>query len=116
MWLFSGVTTTSGYGRVALVLVVIGVGMALAMAPATESIMGSLPPERAGVGSAVNDTTRELGGTLGVAVIGSVFSSVYGPRLVDALRNVPLPSSALAAAKESVNATFAVADQAGPQG
>ena len=42
--------------------------------------MGSLPKEKAGVGSAVNDTTRELGGTLGVAVIGSVFASVYGPQ------------------------------------
>ena len=55
--------------------------MGLISTPATESIMLVLPPGRAGVGSAVNDATRELGATLGVAVIGSVFSSVFGARL-----------------------------------
>jgi EmrB/QacA subfamily drug resistance transporter len=54
-----------------------GVGMGFTMAPATESIMGSLPKEKAGVGSAVNDTTRQTGGALGVAVIGSVFAARY---------------------------------------
>ena len=54
-----------------------GVGMGLVMAPATESIMGSLPKAKAGVGSAVNDTTRQAGGALGVAVIGSVFAATY---------------------------------------
>jgi MFS family permease len=54
-----------------------GVGMGLIMAPATESIMGSLPKAKAGVGSAVNDTTRQAGGALGVAVIGSVFAATY---------------------------------------
>jgi EmrB/QacA subfamily drug resistance transporter len=77
MWLFSTVTTTSGYGPVALVLLILGVGMGLAMAPATDSIMGSLPPEKAGVGSAVNDTTREVGGALGVAILGSITASSY---------------------------------------
>ena len=56
-------------------------GMGLAGAPATESIMGSLPPERANIGSAVNDTTRELGGALGVAVVGSIMSSLYSTEL-----------------------------------
>ena len=51
--------------------------LGLVNAPATEAIMGSLPPAKAGVGSAVNDTARELGGTLGVAIIGSLFASVY---------------------------------------
>ena len=50
------------------------------MAPATESIMGSLPRAKAGVGSAMNDTTRQVGGALGVAVVGSVMLSVYGAR------------------------------------
>ena len=58
---------TGGYGRLAVAFVLMGTGMGLAGAPATESIMGSLPPERANIGSAVNDTTRELGGALGVA-------------------------------------------------
>ena len=51
--------------------------MGMVMAPATESVMGSLPRDKAGVGSAVNDTTRQMGGALGVAIIGSVVSSVY---------------------------------------
>jgi EmrB/QacA subfamily drug resistance transporter len=54
-----------------------GIGMGMVMAPATESIMGSLPKTKAGVGSAVNDTTRQTGGALGVAIIGSVFAARY---------------------------------------
>jgi len=75
--IFSTITATSGYGLIALVLVVIGVGMGLAMAPATDSIMGSVPPEKAGVGSATNDTTREIGGALGVAIMGSITTAIY---------------------------------------
>jgi MFS transporter, DHA2 family, multidrug resistance protein len=60
-------------------------GMGLVMAPATESIMGSLPRAKAGVGSAVNDTTRQVGGALGVAVLGSVMTSTYGPQVASAL-------------------------------
>lgn len=69
------------YGVIALQMVVLGSGMGLTSAPATESIMGVVRPEQAGAGSAVNDTTREVGGTLGVAVLGSVFSSLYGAHL-----------------------------------
>ncbi len=60
-----------------LVRMMFGVGMGFTSAPATESIMGSLPPGKAGVGSAVNDTTRQTGGALGVAVIGSIFALRY---------------------------------------
>ena len=62
-----------------------GGGLGLVNAPATEAIMGALPPAKAGVGSAVNDTARELGGTLGVAIIGSLFASVYSTRLGELL-------------------------------
>ena len=61
----------------AIVRALFGIGMGFTMAPATESIMGSLPPSRAGVGSAVNDTTRQAGGALGVAIIGSTFAALY---------------------------------------
>ncbi len=60
-------------------------GMSLTMAPATESIMSSLPLGKAGVGSAVNDTTRQVGGALGVAIIGSVLSSIYASKMGDFL-------------------------------
>jgi EmrB/QacA subfamily drug resistance transporter len=71
------VGTDTGYGRLAIAFVIMGAGMGLAGAPATESIMNALPPARANIGSAVNDTTRELGGALGVAVVGSVMSALY---------------------------------------
>jgi EmrB/QacA subfamily drug resistance transporter len=79
------VTTSTGYWRLAVALVLMGAGMGLAGAPATESIMGSLPPARANIGSAVNDTTRELGGALGVAVVGSIMSSLYATQLSEGL-------------------------------
>ena len=106
---FHGLDVTSGFGAVTWRLAVLGVGMGLTMAPATESIMGSLPLARAGVGSAVNDTTRELGGAVGVAVIGSVFSSVYVSRIVDALHG--RPGSIVAGAKGSVGAALAIASR-----
>ena len=71
-----------------------------------------LPAEKAGVGSAVNDVTRELGGAFGVAVVGAAFSSVYGPALAGRLAGLPLPPEALAAAQESAAAALAVARQA----
>jgi EmrB/QacA subfamily drug resistance transporter len=69
------------YLQIAAQMVLLGGGLGLTTAPATESIMGSLSADKAGVGSAVNDTTRELGGTLGVAIVGSVFASIYTARL-----------------------------------
>jgi predicted MFS family arabinose efflux permease len=60
-----------------LMSMLLGLGMSNVMAPATESIMGSLPRAKAGVGSAVNDTTRQMGGALGVALIGSLLSTRY---------------------------------------
>jgi Na+/melibiose symporter-like transporter len=62
---------------VIVVTMLLGLGMANIMAPATDSIMGSLPRAKAGVGSAVNDTTRQMGGALGVAVLGSLLASRY---------------------------------------
>ncbi len=66
-------------------LVIMAAGMGLVMAPATESIMGSLPRAKAGVGSAVNDTTRQVGGALGVALIGSVMTSTYGSHVAHSI-------------------------------
>ena len=67
-------------------------GMGLTMAPATESIMGALPRAKAGVGSAVNDTTRQVGGALGVAVIGSVLASAYSNQVAEFLRGKNVPT------------------------
>jgi EmrB/QacA subfamily drug resistance transporter len=75
-------------------MVGIGLGMGFTSAPATEAIMGVVPAAKAGIGSAVNDATRELGGTLGVAVIGSVSLSVYRNTLADNVHDPALLHSA----------------------
>ena len=84
-------------------MILMGLGLGLVTTPATESILQVLPPARAGVGSAVNDATRELGGTLGVAVIGSVFASIYADRLAGHV-NSSVPGPVLAQAQDSVGA------------
>jgi EmrB/QacA subfamily drug resistance transporter len=100
-------SASPGYGRLAIALVLMGAGMGLAGAPATESITGSLPPERANIGSAVNDTARELGGALGVAIVGSVTSSVYSARLAAALPD-GVPPPVAAAARQSLGAAVRI--------
>ncbi len=77
LFALSFLQATTPYPLAIALFCVMAAGMGMTMAPATESVMGSLPPNKAGVGSAVNDTTRQVGGALGVAVIGSVVSSVY---------------------------------------
>ncbi len=71
--------------------------------------MGALPPAKAGAGSAVNDTTRELGGTLGVAIVGSVMSSAYGSHVLSALTKDGAPATLTSAAQQSVVAGLRVA-------
>jgi EmrB/QacA subfamily drug resistance transporter len=106
----AGLTADSAYvGPILLAMVTMAAGLGLTTSPATEAIMGALPPARAGVGSAVNDTTRELGGTLGVAIVGSVFASAYGPRVVDALSG--LPEGVVTAVEESMGAAVVLAGQ-----
>jgi len=91
-------------------MILLGTGMGLTSAPATESIMGAVSNAKAGIGSAVNDTTRELGGTLGVAVIGSVFASLYQDAFkVDSVRDIP--AAALGPAQESIGAALIAAQR-----
>jgi len=91
-----------------------GVGMANVMPPATESIMSTLPRERAGVGSAVSNTIRQVGGALGVALLGSVVASVYRDAMAAPTAGLPGPAKDMAT--ESIAGTYAVAGQLGPSG
>ncbi|MFV9457596.1 MFS transporter [Rhodococcus sp. NM-2] len=70
-------------------MVSMALGLAIVQGPATESIMASLPLDEAGAGSAVNDTTREIGGTLGVAVLGSIVASYYATTMSPLLDRIP---------------------------
>src|SRR6516164_8871253 len=83
-WVSTADTATS-YLEIAGQMVLGGSGVGLVSAPATEAIMGVVPKAKAGVGSAVNDATRLLGSTLGVAIIGSVYASLYNTRLTNLL-------------------------------
>ena len=89
-----------------------GVGMANVMPPATESVMSSLPREKAGVGSAVSNTIRQIGGALGVAVLGSLLAAVYRDEISGAVE--ALPAGARDAAAESISGAYGVAAQLGP--
>jgi EmrB/QacA subfamily drug resistance transporter len=91
----------SGMQAVIGIGMVLGLGMANVMAPATDSIMGSLPRAKAGVGSAVNDTTRQTGGAVGVAVLGSLLASRYTSRITHLLGG---HSPLLSAVKDNVGA------------
>lgn len=109
--LLAGLGTTSGDLSVGSVLFVVAAGIGLAGTPATEAIMSALPKDQFGVGSAVNDTVREVGGALGVAVLGSLFSAAYATRMASVTAD--LPAAAAAAARDSFAGAAAVAAQVG---
>src|SRR4030095_6853179 len=102
-------TPDTPYLVVAAAFTILGAGMSITAAPATSEIMTSVPLSKAGVGSAVNDTTRELGGAPGIALLGSHTttpsrSSVY-------LDGSKLPAGARASAEESIGAASAISDR-----
>jgi EmrB/QacA subfamily drug resistance transporter len=115
VWVAAIVTPGTPYSTIAVQMVLYGTGMGLTSAPATEAIMGVVPRAKAGVGSAVNDATRLLGGTLGVAVIGSVYASIYTSRLTVALPG-RLPQALGTLAHSSVGAALGVAEHLGEAG
>ena len=98
----------------ALELLLFGQGLCSGnvMAPATNAVMGAIPREKAGAGSAMNNTFRQVGGALGVAILGSVLSTAYRGQLGSAVD--VLPEAVRHAAAESIGSTYAVLGQAGP--
>jgi EmrB/QacA subfamily drug resistance transporter len=113
-WSATGTASTS-YTTIAGAMVLIGSGIGLTSAPATESIMGAVSEAKAGVGSAVNDATRITGATLGVAVIGSIYASLYSSRLGELLP-VGLHADLAGGAHRSVGIAFGTASQLNARG
>ena len=91
-----------------------GAGMANVMPPATESIMSSLPREKAGVGSAVSNTLRQVAAALGVAVLGAVLAAQYRSGIHDQVAD--LPAGARSVAADSISGTYAVGQRLGAAG
>jgi EmrB/QacA subfamily drug resistance transporter len=106
--LLSTVREATPDGLVFVALVCIGSGMALTMPGASQHIIGALPLSKAGVGSAVNDVTREVGGAVGIAVAGSIVATVY--RQASFLEQIPEEPREIAAG--SIGQTFGVARRA----
>ena len=104
----------SSYAHFLAGLLPFGAGMALAGAPATTAIVSSLPRSKQGVASAVNDVSRELGGALGIAVLGSLMNGVYRTEMADSTGG--LPAGAGEQARGSLAAAQQIGDQLGPQG
>ena len=111
----SSVSAGTSYLRIVGQMVLLGSGIGLTSAPATESILGAVPKEKAGIGSAVNDATRVLGATLGVAVVGSVYASLYASRLTTVLP-AHLPAALVRGAHDSIGAALSIASRLGAAG
>jgi hypothetical protein len=89
-------------------MVLLALGLSSITAPTAEAVMGSVPDEQRGAAAGVNNTTRELGGTLGVAVFGSIFASSYAPKIISAFRPLPIPAGPKTESHQSVAAALAV--------
>ena len=80
--LFTLVDIDTSYAQIAATFVLLGLGIGLTMAPSTTAVMDSIPESKAGVGSATNDSSREVGGALGIAIGGSVLNEIYQSTIV----------------------------------
>ena len=107
--LVSGVTVSTGYDGIVAGMVLLGAGAGLALPTSSGSVVGSVPREHAGVASATNTTAIQVGGALGVAVVGSLLSTRYGDNVTAALAGQHVPAAALGAIRGSLDGALAVA-------
>lgn len=111
--LLSRTTVQGSYRDAFPALLLMGLGVGLAFAPCTESVMGSLPREEAGVGSATNSASLQIGGALGVGVLGSLLNSRYQDRLDPTLSRYPIPKGIKDLITGSLGGALAVAEHVG---
>ena len=109
---FNSSEGTAYWGPIVLAMVLLALGLSSITAPTAEAVMGSVSDEQRGAAAGVNNTTRELGGTLGVAVFGSIFASSYAPKIISAFRPLPIPAGPKAEAHQSMAAALAVVGHA----
>lgn len=111
--LFAVLNASSSYVLVAMILALLGAGLGLTMVTATNTIMGTLPLGKAGVGSAVNDTAQEVGGALGVAILGSVLAASYHAAIHAAPAIQELPTTLKALVQDSIGSASVIASHVG---
>ena len=114
--LSSAFRTDTGYAYIGMSLALVGVGMGLALPQATNAVLASVPRERSGMGSAVNDAVGELGGSFGVAILGALMSVFYRARIEEAIASLgdrvsQVPDEVLSAVRESLASAFLIADE-----
>jgi EmrB/QacA subfamily drug resistance transporter len=109
---FNSEPNTAYWGPILASMVLLALGLSSITAPTAEGVMGSVSDEQRGAAAGVNNTTRELGGTLGVAVFGSIFASAYAPRILNAFRPLPIPAGPKAESHQSVAAALTVVGHA----
>jgi EmrB/QacA subfamily drug resistance transporter len=109
LYLVSGLTAGTGYGGIVAGMVLLGAGAGLALPTASGSVVGSVPRQHSGVASATNTTANQVGGALGVAVVGSLLSTRYTGRVTAALAGQHVPAAAAAAIRGSLGGALAVA-------
>jgi EmrB/QacA subfamily drug resistance transporter len=110
IFLLTRVGGNAGYASFLPTLILLGVAIGLSAAPCTDVIMGSFPESQLGVGGGVNDTALELGGALGIAILGSVLATTYKDTISPVLAG-HLPANALHAATDSIGGALTVAQQ-----
>lgn len=113
--LMGGISVTDGYGAIAWPMLVMSLGIGLLTAPMTSAIMNNVPDDKQGVGSAVNDTTREVGAALGIALAGSLLAAQYTDKLLPRLP-AQLPEPVREALSGSLGQALEVSARVGPGG
>ncbi len=111
--LFAFIGVDSEYWFFAVAVLVFGFGFGLAAPPATEAIVEALPPQKQGVASAMNDVTRELGGALGIAIVGSMLTAGYRSSVES---SAALPDGLVEPIADSAGAGLAIAGEAAASG
>jgi hypothetical protein len=113
LWQISQATTNSTYLSTVAGMIMLGIGAGLAIPASTASVMGSVPTEHTGIGSATNGAVLQLGGALGVAIIGSLLATRYSDRMTTALAPYHVPVPVLNTILGSVGGALEVAARVG---
>lgn len=116
MVVFTQVSTTTAYPLILLGLLLVSIGMTSAQVPSSDAIMGSIPKEKAGEGSATNAAIRQIGSSLGIALIGGITQLGYSSTIVKSAAYQALGSSAAAGAKDGLAGALQVGSQMGSSG